>query len=596
MFGPKEERCDCYTLTDRATLLYEFRVDHIRTLSESGLNEEALREYARLSDADKARIHRPASDPHYETYGLKIRLAVAGAQVLTGDRAGASEMIEGLEDSPRPGKQSYGVGNWHRLQLIRQLLGHGPADPFPLLAELTARRHHHLYDVNLTLLTAQLAEQSGNEAFARSLRDEAHARLVKFREAGAMAVTKWPAAVAVEFARLRLLDAGPFEADEQARELEARTAADRRSSGIPYTLHPLPHDAAAATLNEHDDDLTNEKLNQEFLLGNCSETELPAHGRGDRPPAFPPGFQPVRREMVKEGAAAILYTFDGYWFARWRQGAADWDPPRFLGLRANGPYQAVLESGMALLSGSRLRVELAVRKEGLAKEREASPFCKDRCFAEWDLAKIEEDRDGDGLSDIAELFLTYTNPGIVDTDGDGVPDSADAYPRVSAAERPTQSAIWISAALSSYYDPQRDRRNPAANDDYGIDYLTWLSLPEATLPPASSEAILHSYDEAKAYGSVRPVLIAETGGMRGFKWLAPLVVIPPELAAAEELAGRPFAGLRVTAVLADPLSDRGYVKIVEGGTGHGFLLTRVAGIWQATPLVQFRVYEDSDDE
>ena len=51
----------------------------------------------------------------------------------------------------------------------------------------------------------------------------------------------------------------------------------------------------------------------------------------------------------------------------------------------------------------------------------------------FDLAALERDQDGDGLTDLQEAVL-LTDPRAADSDADGIPDGADTNPRVKRSE------------------------------------------------------------------------------------------------------------------------------------------------------------------
>jgi hypothetical protein len=156
---------------------------------------------------------------------------------------------------------------------------------------------------------------------------------------------------------------------------------------------------------------------------------------------------PVPRDAVlryeeRNGERAIVYlsteyespratSAAGIWFAKTTRGA--WDRAVYLGLQQDFPYAVMPASRLPMLEGSRLRLE--VRKPEITRRGPATPMplvpkcAANGLYLEFNLAVLATDRDGDGLTDIAErrLGLDFARP---DTDGDGVADGQDPLPLV----------------------------------------------------------------------------------------------------------------------------------------------------------------------
>jgi hypothetical protein len=120
----------------------------------------------------------------------------------------------------------------------------------------------------------------------------------------------------------------------------------------------------------------------------------------------------------------------GLWFAQTKNGK--WQSPLYLGLQQFFPYFVTPESGLPMLDGDLLQMEVQVREidiksisfppVGTVLKRQ-----QDGLVLKIKLADIVVDSDRDGLTDIEErkLGLDYAD---ADSDGDGMNDGVDAAP------------------------------------------------------------------------------------------------------------------------------------------------------------------------
>lgn len=185
-------------------------------------------------------------------------------------------------------------------------------------------------------------------------------------------------------------------------------------------------------------------------------------GESDRAPAPParldlpvPADAIVRYEGAR-GEHAIVYQstqYDlpgevpsyGLWFAHTVGGA--WQAPVYLGLQTHFPYVPTAGSRVPMFDGATLRLEVQVREidpqsitfppVGLSLRRS-----EDGVLLEFSLARLRQDLDGDGFTDIEErrLGLAVENP---DSDGDGLRDGVDPLPltRFAAAAAPERRLL-----------------------------------------------------------------------------------------------------------------------------------------------------------
>jgi hypothetical protein len=186
-----------------------------------------------------------------------------------------------------------------------------------------------------------------------------------------------------------------------------------------------------------------------------------------QPPRLPEGIEPppvdvqaILRHQVIGGESVILFASSEYdlsgeipapglWMARTEGGR--WREPAYLGLQMHFPYVPTADSAVPLIENGRVRIETQVREidprsitfppVGLDLLRE-----EDGVVIERDLADVERDSDGDGLTDIAErrLLLDPANP---DSDGDGLIDGLDPMPLTARVDGARNARFELAAAI-----------------------------------------------------------------------------------------------------------------------------------------------------
>lgn len=177
----------------------------------------------------------------------------------------------------------------------------------------------------------------------------------------------------------------------------------------------------------------------------------------ERPPV---PMEAIIRHQVIGGESVILFAsseFDlsgeipapGLWMARTEQGR--WREPSYLGMQQHFPYVPTEDSKVPLIEHGRVRIETLVREidprsitfppVGLSLLRE-----EDGVMIERDLADVERDGDGDGLTDIAERRLLL-DPASPDSDGDGLPDGADPMPLTARIHAERNARFELAAAI-----------------------------------------------------------------------------------------------------------------------------------------------------
>ncbi|HVT18499.1 MAG TPA: thrombospondin type 3 repeat-containing protein [Thermoanaerobaculia bacterium] len=200
---------------------------------------------------------------------------------------------------------------------------------------------------------------------------------------------------------------------------------------------------------------------------------------GSRPGLGAIGGTPGRSDRTAVVAVSQAYdqssacSEGGYWVLLSDEAGKTWLPPLYTGLRANLPYTVREASALPLLAGDHLRVEVEVKELGSACAVENGPAelapRKPRrgIYLDIPLATLEQDSDGDGLTDLAEERL-LTDPNDADSDRDGLADGVDPTPTIASAGMPPPSSgaaalllFWIFAKASQPHSVASPPRAPA---------------------------------------------------------------------------------------------------------------------------------------
>lgn len=169
--------------------------------------------------------------------------------------------------------------------------------------------------------------------------------------------------------------------------------------------------------------------------GQFEEPQIPADAR------LPISAFGVLRYGREAGEQQIIYQSTDYdqpgevpafglWYQATRKG--EWQKPLYLGLQQYFPYVVTPASGLPLLAGDKLQIEVRVQEidpdtitfppVGLGYRRQDRGL-----LIELPLATLRSDADDDGLTDIEERRIGL-DPANRDTDGDGMPDGWDPLP------------------------------------------------------------------------------------------------------------------------------------------------------------------------
>jgi hypothetical protein len=181
---------------------------------------------------------------------------------------------------------------------------------------------------------------------------------------------------------------------------------------------------------------------------------------------------PIRVEQDGATVIAIALSQDldpagevtggGYWILRSTDGGVSWDRVLYTGIRPMQPYVILSLSHLPMAAGDRLHIEAEVRELDTSEIRfppmsRSFKNVRTGFFLDVAWADLERDRDGDGLTDLAEERL-LTDPSIADTDEDGLPDGVDPFPHISCAAPPTsRSPVYMEAIVAL------ERQNTPAN-------------------------------------------------------------------------------------------------------------------------------------
>ena len=417
---------------------------------DAGLAAPAVATFEGLPPALRTRILRGGEgDVKAQAGGLPfeermrdLRLSLAAAYLLTGDAKTAAGILAGLvppsaaeqeKDASRKG------GEVARQAMLRWL--HPTADdPFDLLTSLLAASTMVSGAGIGWQLEARLAEREGYPAiaahFLKALVDNTSLEDEGFEPERVPARVRASAvALRGEIAKLHQGLADQMRADrEAARETlgpdPAAATVDRllrTPAVVRFAEKPLPAGVRPVELERREV----EKRQQAM----AAEVALPA------------GFGMIRAERQGDRAVAIGVSQDldpvgevsagAYWVILSSDGGRTWDPPLYTGLRVNQPYVVRAVSDLPLLADGHpghlwMEVEIAELDDtritfppiGLATKRTAKGL-----YLDIPLELLQQDSDGDGLTDLAEERL-LTDPASRDTDGDGLEDAVDPLPAI----------------------------------------------------------------------------------------------------------------------------------------------------------------------
>ena len=308
-----------------------------------------------------------------------------------------------------------------------------------------------------------------------------------------------------------------------------------------------------------------------------AEHPLPAGyaGAAGAPPPkglakLPDGFELVRAERAGRRAIAISVsqTYDptgevsrgGYWVHLSEDGGAHWQRPLYTGLADRFPYVVAGQSRLPLLAGDTLNLAVDVAEidtasityppVGLRTSRREKGL-----YLEIQLAALQRDSDGDGLTDIAAHHLLIDH---ARTDG-GTPFviGSDLGASCTAPQSPDRAARI--AVLGKLFDPSGAAIVEPADRPAGEIGTGWKSAGAAPGQP------LFLLGDPKDYACIRagrPMIVYREADIAAIRRFTP-----------------DFHVMDVPPIIFDRARDRGYVTWSAGWTGGTYRLRLVKGQW-----------------
>jgi hypothetical protein len=441
-----------------------FAAGWLQSLLEQGLTRQALAAYQGLPPAVRERLGRRGTGDR-DTEHCDLRLGMAAAAFLEGDGETARTLWSLAVKSPvapafKPSDHPVEKARVRQVaaverHLVERALAPAAGDGFDLFAEAVGLdRIWAGSEATGHLLLARLAAREGYPALAAYELGNAGRTFDDSREEpfdpvrGVLPRVRSTAA-ALKAERTALSHSLHDEA--QAAETAARNglSPDPSAATIARLLrtppptafeeHPLPEGVPLLNIS---DEAAKERLAAAAkglsLPSNAPLARVERDGRRVAAIVSSQGYDPVGE--ISPGAYWVLLSNDG---------GATWSGPFYTGSRMNQPYVVRPVSALPLLAGDHLHVEVEVRELdptkivfppiGLALKRTARGL-----YLDIPLATLTRDRDGDGLTDLAEARL-LTDPNAADTDGDGIPDGADPLPTVRQDGDPSPASQALAA-------------------------------------------------------------------------------------------------------------------------------------------------------
>ena len=205
----------------------------------------------------------------------------------------------------------------------------------------------------------------------------------------------------------------------------------------------------------------------------------------------------------------------GYWLLRSRDGGKTWSA-YYTGLRDGMPYVAVPRSGLSLLDGDHVRIEVEVKEidldsitfPAIALQTKRS---KTGIYVDFAWADLTRDSDDDGVTDLVEERVV-TDPHDADSDDDGLIDGRDMLPFVPHVAVPTAMSDIVAAAL---YGEQPDPPAERTRFIFGARAMfAPLTLPARTIVLSDSEGELYEKKFGPLYGTTLRQFAIDRSGTR----------------------------------------------------------------------------------
>ncbi|MES1240110.1 MAG: thrombospondin type 3 repeat-containing protein [Acidobacteriota bacterium] len=435
----------------------------LSSLLMNGFLHRALVAYGDLPPAVRAAIDDGSAVADVSSGGFgqdrrDLRLQLAAAAFLDGDRETAGRLLQGAAQAPvaprsQPDDEPDPLLFLQRL--MERALSSPPDDGFDLLTQPLLESPMGGGTLVSSLLVARLAEREAYPALAaheldgvaRSLRYQGE-RLAFDAEAPARLRTIKEGIDAERESLLQSLE-------DQARDAEAAASTALGPDPVAPVVARLLSTPVAPVFAERPlpEGIKPVRLNDEQIEKHLQTEARRLH--------LPPGLQVVRVGQQGERIAAIVtsqgldpvgeISGGGYWALLSEDRGATWGAPLYTGLRLNQPYVVRPVSALPLFDGDHLRLEVEVRELdptqiffppiSLPVKRTAQGL-----FLDLPLAALARDSDGDGLTDLAEARL-LTDPHLADSDGDGEVDGDDMLPAIPQSTDASSATQALAAVV-----------------------------------------------------------------------------------------------------------------------------------------------------
>ncbi|MEM9292830.1 MAG: hypothetical protein AAGD01_14200 [Acidobacteriota bacterium] len=429
----------------------------------------------------------------YRLSAADLRLDVAALLVVWGQPQAADALLSSIS---MPAPQPLDVASYsgeERNEYLRHLLllrglkiagwrteqeAGGDALLFPLLMswaeEIPMGRPTVLWD----LVLAEVAADEGYSTYRRFFLGRATA----LAERWANPPEQEPQAAAQLALRTQLARRAAALFAQARNGAEARLAEARATPGTAVVLSPPALLRRSPSLAEVLPEGVRflETIDPED--GSLADEEILPWGReaaDPLEPRLPEGFKAETLELVDGDAMAVLAIgpspqgFSGLHLLRSADGGESW-PERY-------DLSALMSHGFVLwgAAGHQLwgdRIEVTVERnwvwqdwplpaellEDAGLENSGAASSRAVLKLEVDLEAVTEDRDEDGWSDLQERLLGL-DPRVADSDGDGLEDLEDPFPRSVTAEFSREGEVFVAAQRETPNSPLQAYRASAAD-------------------------------------------------------------------------------------------------------------------------------------
>lgn len=226
----------------------------------------------------------------------------------------------------------------------------------------------------------------------------------------------------------------------------------------------------------------------------------------------PPDTQGLEVAAASENGSrrVVIFKTSPWSVVRSEDAGKTWSPKVFLGLLPLETTETLRWGFIPWVDGDTLYLDPRVPTNRTARVVHAPEPPKR--YVSCSLSELEQDTDGDGLTDVFEAWL-LTDPNLRDTDGDGLADAVDPMPHVPRQGKPTLKAQATLHALS--FKPRATKF---------IENLNPPSGPEKLKVDAGTTFLVGERDEFRGLTPRRRVV----------------VLSPTEAEQYEKHWGRPF--------------------------------------------------------